>query len=189
MTRDEAAALLRCTVSSSRADIERAYRTRARETHPDRFAGQSTESIARAAAEFSRVADAYAVLIAAPVVSQSDRPAVVAPPPYPRAYVLGWTAVLALGIFLSVTGDARLLGDIELYIRLAALVVGLVGYAFTGRRAFRVLAIIALAVTVAFTLAAAGFGTLLALLVIGPSALALLLAGRRRATGVTRPRG
>ena len=188
MTRAEAAALLGCTVDASRADIERAYRTRARETHPDRFVGQTSESIARAAAEFSRVADAYAILIAAPGVSPGERPAAVAQPPLPRAYVLGWSAVLALGIFLSVTGDARLLGDIELYARLAALAVGLVGYAFTGRRAYRIVAIIALGVTIAFTLAAAGFGTLLALLVVAPSALALLLAGRRRAPGVSNPR-
>jgi len=182
MTPAEASRILGCVEGAPRTEVDRAYRLRARESHPDRFVGQSQERIDAAAADFARIGQAYAVLSTTSAVTLQP----LAAQPYPRAVVIGWSAVLALGCYLSFTGDARLFGDIEFALRLAALAVGLVGYAFTGRRVFFVVSAIALAITIVSTLAAASFGSLLALFVLAPSALALLSAGRRAASAVAR---
>ena len=62
MTPAEASRILGCVEGAPRSDVDRAYRLRARESHPDRFVGQSQERIDAAAAEFARIGQAYAVL-------------------------------------------------------------------------------------------------------------------------------
>ena len=171
----EAARILGVRADATRAELERAYRKRASESHPDRFAGESAERVAAASAEFLSVGQAFATLTAAAV------PLRLAPvlPLLPRAVVIAWMAVLALGVALAITGGPTPFGPVENIVRTALVVVGLVGYVLTGRRPFFVIAIVALVATALFTLTHASFGALLALLVIQPSAIALLIAGRR----------
>ena len=171
----EAARVLGVATDASRAELERAYRRRASESHPDRFAGESAERVAAASTEFLRVGEAFATLTAAPV------PLRLAPvqPLLPRGVVIAWMAVLALGVALSITGGPTPFGAVENLVRTGVVVVGLIGYVVAGRRAFFLTAIVALAATALFTLTHATFGALLALLVVEPAAIALLIAGRR----------
>jgi len=172
----EAARVLGVAASAPRSDVERAYRRRAAETHPDRFAGESAERVAAASTEFLLVGEAFAVLTA-PRVTSAYVPTVV---PFARGFLYAWLAVLAVGIALSFSGGPSPFGAVENLVRTALVAVGLVGYALTGRRPYSVLALVALIATALFTVTHASFGALLALLVVEPAAIALLIAGRRR---------
>lgn len=172
----EAARILGVAASAPRSEVERAYRRRAAESHPDRFAGESAERVARASTEFMSVGEAFAVLSARSVTS-AYVPTVV---PFSRGYVYAWLAVLGVGIALSFSGGPAPFGAVENIVRTAVVAAGLVGYVLTGRRPYFFIALVALAATALFTLTHASFGALLALLVVEPAAIALLIAGRRR---------
>jgi hypothetical protein len=179
-----AARILGVEAGASRVELERAYRRRASESHPDRFAGESAERVAAASAEFQSVGEAFATLSAAPV------PLPLAPvlPLFSRTFVIAWMAVLALGVVLAITGGPTPFGTVENIVRTMLIAGGLVGYVVRGHRAFFAIALVALAATALFTLTHATFGALLALLVIEPSAIALLIAGRRVERRVERQR-
>lgn len=175
MDTTEAARVLGVATDASRVELERAYRRRASESHPDRFAGESSERVSAASDEFTRVGEAFAVLSAASVPLGLARPPVL----WSRTVVIAWMAVLALGVALAISGGPTPFGVVENVVRTALAAVGLVGYVASGRRAFFVIALVALVATALFTLTHATFGALLALLVVEPAAIALLIAGRR----------
>lgn len=62
MTPEAAAAILNVSSTASRAEVDAAFRLRARMSHPDRFAGASAGDIQAATAEFVRVGRARDVL-------------------------------------------------------------------------------------------------------------------------------
>lgn len=64
MTPDAAATTLGIVVASSRDEIERAYRRKARSTHPDLMANESAAAIAAASATFMRITEARDMLFA-----------------------------------------------------------------------------------------------------------------------------
>jgi ABC-type uncharacterized transport system permease subunit len=176
MTPAEAARILGVAPDASKLDVERAYRVRARESHPDRRGGANAEAIAAATAEFARVGEAFAVLSAPRVVMT-----LASVPPFSRPVIAGWFAVLALATALLVTGGAAPFGTLELIARVGVLVSCAVGYSVTGRSGFFVIGVAAFVVTAAFTAVAASFGSLLALFVVVPAVIALAVTGRRRA--------
>lgn len=62
MTPEIAAAILNLPLSSTREEVEVAYRRRARMTHPDRFSGAPQQDLNDAAVEFTRIGEARGVL-------------------------------------------------------------------------------------------------------------------------------
>jgi curved DNA-binding protein CbpA len=64
MTPDAAARTLGIGAASTRDDIEKAYRRKARATHPDLMANESAAAIAAASATFMRITEARDVLFA-----------------------------------------------------------------------------------------------------------------------------
>ena len=166
MTLDEAARVLGVPVTASSAQIEAAYRRRARETHPDRSGSDDA---------FITVAAARETLLNAVVI---ERPVHAPPRPSPLL-IATWVGVALVAIFVATFRNDWPLPVGEPIVRYLAMLVGLVGYALTGRTAFLVLAVVAIAATAALTLAFASFGGLVGLLVLVAPIYGLLLMGRR----------
>lgn len=81
MTPDAAAGILGIAPGADLPDIERAFRTRSRAAHPDRFPNSSAAQSAAAATEFIRITEARDVLRA---FLASGRPAQPSQPAQPR---------------------------------------------------------------------------------------------------------
>ena len=184
-----AASILGVPVSVSRADLEVAYRRRARESHPDRFVDASAKRQAQANAEFAAVAEAFAVLSARPEVpvGRSAAPVYAQPQrPIERPIVIVWCVLLAVGFALTLIGGPAPLGDFERLVRGFAEAAALVAFAFTSRKPFLVVGVALLAVIIVLTFVGPTFGSLIALLATLPASLALVAVGQRREP---RPRG
>ncbi|CAN5540309.1 hypothetical protein BH10ACT7_BH10ACT7_12180 [soil metagenome] len=166
MTLDEAARVLGVAVTATPAQIEAAYRRRARETHPDRSGSDDA---------FIAVTAAHDLLLKAVAF---ERPVHAPPRPSPRLIVT-WVGVALVAIFIATFRNEWPLPAIDPLLRYAAMLVGLVGYALTGRRVFLVLAVVAIAATTVLTLAFASFGGLVGLLILVAPIYGLLLMGRR----------
>ena len=176
MTPESAADLLGVAVDATPAEIEAAFTRRARETHPDRFAGAPSAALAQAHEDFIAITDARALLLA----MRTDRP-----PTVERASSAGfwpiriWTVFLIPGAVLGLSGSAVPLPWMLVLVPLLAAAVAL---AVTGQRRW-FLATVVLAVGYALLTAAfATFGSLLTLEVLLPPVIAILVLRRGQAT-------
>jgi hypothetical protein len=176
-----AASVLGVPIDASRADIERAFRQRARLEHPD-VAGDATG--------FAAVTQARDALLraegwhAAPV----DQPAGRHRAPVSRrgfalhpVALVSLSGLLILGCVVEGIASTSPFAPVEPLIRSLFLVGAVVGYAVTRRRAFGVASAIAIVATAAATIAWISFGALLGGALMVPPIVLLLLHGRNRA--------
>jgi DnaJ domain len=177
-----AASLLGVPVDASRADIERAFRHRARLEHPDVTGNQMA---------FAAVTEARDVLVRAQGWSAGG----AGPPPArttaawaPRrgfelhpAALAALGALLILGCLIAGVGSTSPFAPIEPVLRSALLVGSVVGYALTRRRVLAAVSTVAIVVTAVATVAWVTFGTLLGGAIMVPAVTLLMLHGRNRA--------
>lgn len=182
MTPHEAATLLHVSVDASAYDIERAYRRRARTLHPDRLTTATDAQRAVSAELFARVSLAHEVMLR----EVAERPVVATiepdgPLPTGRWVIIGWLGVLLVAGLISYFGGAFPLSTFDVVFRLLPLTAASTAFALTGRRAFLVLAVGLLVVSVVITLLLASFGSLVALGLLLVPVIGLIVMGRRRA--------
>ncbi|MES2093842.1 MAG: J domain-containing protein [Actinomycetota bacterium] len=195
MTRDEAARLLGITPAATPAEIERAFKQRARMWHPDRFADGSPAQSAAAAAKFIRVTEARNLLLRPAAEPRPARPRVdsqssteprfttagsqfAALPPHSRATAV-WTFLLIVASILTVIGGPLPFSPWNVLL-LVPLGISAIAYASTGRRGALIATLVFGAVNAALALAFASFGSLLALEILLAPVIALVVLGRRR---------
>ncbi|GAB3408623.1 hypothetical protein GCM10027515_26170 [Schumannella luteola] len=184
-----ASELLGCAPDASRAQIEGAFRLRARATHPDVL------DHPRVAADLAALTEARTVLLAVnggastagPAEQPGDGPRIFVPPPTPPAplvapaIIAGGAVLLAAALAFAAVGSASPLAPFETVARSVAVFASLLGFALTGRRWLFLVAVVLLALTAWTVLAWTSFGALVGALATIPAALILLTAGRRRA--------
>lgn len=168
MTPAAAAALLGVDIQATAPEVEHAFRVRARQVHPD--SGGADDA-------FIRLTEARDILLQ----PQEPMPFVVGTRPVRRrSWPLFWTWVglLALAIALSAIMAPQPFTIAEPLVRYPLLVVGLLGYALTGRTGFGVLAVIAIAATALVALLFTTLGALVGLLIMVAAIYGLALIGR-----------
>lgn len=170
MTVAEAAALLGVPVNAGPGEVARAFRARARAVHPDAPGGD--------AEAFIRLAQARDALLAHQ--PQAAVSAVPVAPFSPRLFAT-WIGLLVLACLVGASGDWVPLTPLEPIARSLLLVAGLGGYAISGRRAFLVLGLVALAATAVIGVVFATLGSLVGLLLAVAPVYGLLLMGQRAA--------
>jgi hypothetical protein len=200
MTSSEAAEILRVSTNASPADIERAYRIRARLSHPDLLAGAPPREVAAAAAEFGRITQARELLIHAaerrdsPDSASGDRAAAGGaaggsaaggdPQGFRRSpawwVFSAWVILLAFAIAVSFDGGPLPKSWPDLLLRLVPLGVVSVAYAATGRRFLFIVMTVLVVITVALTVLFASFASLLVLELVLAPVIALAVIGRGR---------
>ena len=169
MTPAAAAALLGVHVQATAPEVEHAFRVRARQVHPD--SGGADDA-------FIRLTEARDILLQpqepVPFVFAGTRPV------RQRSWPLFWTWVglLALAIALSAIMAPQPFTIAEPLVRYPLLVVGLLGYALTGRTGFGVLAVVAIAATALVALLFTTLGALVGLLIMVAAIYGLALIGR-----------
>jgi DnaJ domain len=186
MSPEDAAAVLGVSLDASAADIENAYRRRARSTHPDRFVDASRSR--EATGEFIGVAEAHDVLVArlgavssratpfvGPVSSQMSSPI---PGRRSRLLLATWAGVTLVAIFVSIYAGAPAWGVWEPIARYGLVFVALMAFALTGRTPWLVTALLTLAVSAVITLVATTFGALLGLFLLVAPVYGLVTIGR-----------
>lgn len=180
MDPDAAAALLGVSVDATPVDIERAWRRRSRESHPDRFAGETRDRKARAAEEFIRVTRARDILLArTPGAPADPHPPVEWVTPRPRWRLIAlWAALALVGIFVATFGAPLPFTVVDPILRYGLLLFALVAFAATGRPLFMVLIVIAIAATALHAVLFTTFGTLLGMFLLAAPAIALVTLGR-----------
>ncbi len=179
MTPDEAAQLLGVPAGASPAAIEAAYRAKARETHPDRFAGQQQAQSAASAREFIAASEARRTLLSA-ATAASPAPQVTFVRGVRRRSPLllaTWVGLLVIAAFLSIYASALPLGIVEPVVRFAVIIGALVAYALTGLRGWLVTALIALAATAVLAIVFTTIGALLGMLLMVAPVFGLMLMG------------
>jgi hypothetical protein len=177
-----AASLLGVSVDASRADIERAFRRRARVEHPDVSGDPSA---------FAAVTAARDVLVRAagwetpPVGPTAGRHRVTAAPrrgfELPLVAVVLLSIVVAIGCLVAGVASTSPYAPIEPVLRSVLLVGSVAGYALTRRRVLGIVSAIAILVTGAATVAWVSFGALLGAALMAPAVVLLMLHGRNRA--------
>jgi hypothetical protein len=189
MTLTEAAALLGVAEDATPAEIETAFKRRARASHPDRFAGASAAQTAAAAAKFIKITEARDLLLrgatdpmrplsgAVPFGRPMDQ---AAPTVDPRRSVGFWTDVLIIvSVFCSIGGVLPFSPwNLALLLPLDACAIG---FGRTGGRVFLVGTMIATAANAVVALAIVSIGSLVALEILLVPVIALVVLGRRRA--------
>lgn len=207
MTPGEAAAILRIPADASAELVHRAYRARARASHPDLLQGASADQLAHAQAEFVAVTQARDILLSAhPEAARAEpSPAESAPffsgqgdaawraqhvfvPPYerevprpPNAWAFAaWLLLLAIAVAISYFGGPFPESPVDLWVRLIPFGLATAAFGATGREPYLVVALVFAAVTVGVTFGLASFGSLLSLEVLLVPVLALGIIGRRR---------
>jgi hypothetical protein len=184
MTPAEAAAILRVRTDATPAEVESAYRRRARNSHPDRISGGSAEEIAAATDEFARVVEAHEVMsrfaVAYPIT-----PAPMPAPPEQIAQsssafiVSGWAVILVVASLVSYLGGVLPRNPLDLMLRLLPLTMVAIAYAITARRWLFVATLALTGISAALTLVFPSFGSLLALLFLLVPVIGLVSMGKR----------
>lgn len=174
MSPDHAARLLGVEIGASPAAVQRAFRLAARSSHPD--SGGADE-------RFIQLTAARDALLAspAPTLLPGPRPAPVttrAPAPWSWPLFATWTGLLALAIFLCAYLAPLPFTIVEPLIRFPLLAIGLVGYAFTGRRPLLVLGLVALAATALLGVIFTTLGVLGGLLLMVAAVFGLVTMGQ-----------
>ena len=172
MTPDDAARILGVEVGAGRDAVLRAYRVRARSSHPD--AGGVGDSFVRLTAARDAL---LALPVAAPVTV--PRPAPAARRSWPL--FAAWTGLLLLAIFLCAYLAPLPFTVAEPLARFPLLVGGLLGYALTGRRPFLVLGLVALAATALVGILFTTLGALVGLLLMVGAVFGLVTMGQAEA--------
>ncbi len=195
MTSAEAALLLGVSAEALPAEIERAFKQRARTSHPDRFTGASVPESRAAAAEFIRVTEARNLLlrlaaerigatrspgtprITEPLIYTSDR----TPRSVPRrnGATIIWTSLLVAASVFCFIGGALPLSPWNLLL-LVPLDVCAIAYARTTRQGALVGTLVFGAVNAAVVVTNASFGSLVALEILLAPVIALVVIGRSR---------
>jgi len=195
VTAAEAALLLGVGVDATPAEIERAFKQRARMSHPDRFTGASPAESRAAAAEFIRVSEARNLLLrlAAERVGAAGRPS---PPriteslvytstpgdrPVPRrsGATMIWTFLLLVASVFCFLGGTLPLSPWNLLL-LVPLDVCAIAYARTSRQRALVGTLVFGAINAAVAVTIASFGSLVALEILLAPVIALVVIGRSR---------
>jgi len=178
MTPAEAAAILGVAPDASEHELERAYRARARELHPDRLAGASADRLADASHRFALLGEAHDVLRREiPVVATIEPEG---PPRSPRWLIIGWLAVLAVAGVISYFGGALPYSTGDVVLRLLPLAASATAFALTGQRVYYAVTVALLAASVLVTLALASFGSLIAFGLLVVPVVGLIVIGRGR---------
>ncbi|MGL4340614.1 MAG: DnaJ domain-containing protein [Rhodoglobus sp.] len=190
MTPEQAANILGVSMDASLADIERAYRRRARATHPDRFVSASAQRSRQASGDFMSAAKARTVLTARAVLT-SQRAGSAIPTELPNAplenvplrprsprLLVTWAALALLAIFVSVYGGAVPWTPVEPVLRYTTMFFALIIFAVTGKTVWLVIAVSVIAATAVITVVATTFGALLGLLLLVAPVFGLIMIGR-----------
>ena len=202
MTPADAAAVLGVTLDASPAQIDAAYKRRARASHPDQFVGAGPQQAKAAADEFIRVTDARLLLLryaaehasrARPTVpttppvaatadrsGRSDRSDSAARPPEAPVSTIVWSYLLIFASVFAFIGGPLPFSPWMLLV-LIPTDVAAIAYARSGRRPFMVAALVMGAVNAGVTIAFASFGALLAFEVLLAPGIALFVLGQRTA--------
>ncbi|MCY7412952.1 MAG: J domain-containing protein [Salinibacterium sp.] len=194
MTLEDAAAALGVALDATESDIQRAFKLRARDSHPDRFSGASPERAARAAEDFIRITAARDRLLQARRSSTPATPGAreyTASPRYRRISWQGlaaWLGIVVVAAFVSIVGAELPFTVAEPLVRFAALTVGLLGFALTGKQGYFVLIVLAILVTAVLAIAFTTLGALLGMFILSAPVIGLVLAGRARRASELRHR-
>jgi hypothetical protein len=195
VTSAEAALLLGVSVDAAPGEIERAFKQRARMSHPDRFTGVSPLESRAAAAEFIRATEARNLLLrlaaervgaaggqSAPRIIES---LIYTSDPTPRSFprrsgaTTIWTFLLLVSSVFSFIGGTLPLSLWNLLL-LVPLDVCAIAFARTGRRAFLVGTLVSGAANAAVAVTIASFGSLVALEILLAPVIALVVIGQSR---------
>ena len=180
MERHEAAEVLGLATNATRAQVARAYRRLARESHPDLQSGAAVRDQVRAQEQFITLTRARDVLIL-------DEPrGSIATPNARRSMkhnwpLLGtWVALMLVAVTVSVAGSSLPLTIWEPVLRFAIMVASAIGFALTGSRAWLVAMCVSIAATALTTILFTTFGSLLGMLLLAAPLYGLFVAGRGR---------
>jgi hypothetical protein len=199
VTSAEAARLLGVSENGTPAEIERAFKQRARMSHPDRLTGATAAESRAASSEFIRVTEARNLLLKmaaervdtgtgagaglpAPRVTES---LVYTSDPTPRSFprrtgaTLIWTFLLVVASVFCFLGGTLPLSPWNLLL-LVPLNIFAIAFARTSRHGAFVGTLIFGSVNAAVALAIASFGSLVALEILLAPVIALVVIGRSR---------
>jgi hypothetical protein len=195
VTSVEAALLLGVGAEGTPTEIERAFKLRARMSHPDRFTGASAAESRAAAGEFIRITEARNLLLrlAAERVGAAGGPSapriieslIYTSDPTPRSFprrsgaTMIWTFLLLVASVFSFIGGTLPLSPWNLLL-LVPLDFCAIAYARTSRRAGLVGTLVFGAVNAAVAVTIASFGSLVALEILLAPVIALVVIGRSR---------
>ncbi|NEM90110.1 J domain-containing protein [Galbitalea soli] len=189
MTPDDAARILGVAPGASLEEIERAFRARARESHPDLLPDAPRERVAAASEAFVRLTDARALLTGLRDREPGVPVVIVRRRPLNRWALALWCAALGVGLIVSILGGPAEYSLADIALRLVPLAIAAVGFAVTGRSVFLIVLIATTVVSLALTLVFATFGSLLALEVLLVPVLGLAWMGWQTRRRVTREVG
>lgn len=200
MTPADAAALLGVALDASPAQIDAAYKRRARASHPDQFVGAGPQQTRAAADEFIRVTDARLLMLryaaeqgsrarptvptTSPVAATATGTTTARHPAAPVALIV-WSYLLIFASVFAFIGGALPFSPWMLLV-LVPTDIASIAYARTGRRGFMIATLVMGAVNAAVTIAFASFGALLAFEVLLAPGIALFVLGQRTARRTAR---
>jgi len=184
MTLEDAAAALGIAVDATESEIQRAFKLRARDSHPDLDGSAAPGRGARSAEDFIRITAARDMLLQArrqsTTVAQAAREYTVHPR-YRRISwqgLAGWLSVVVVAAFVSIGGAELPFTVAEPLVRFAVLTLGLVGFALTGKQVYFVFIALAIVVTAVLAIAFTTLGALLGMFILAAPVIGLVLAGR-----------
>ncbi|WP_394769049.1 J domain-containing protein [Lacisediminihabitans sp.] len=177
-------------VDASPAEIETAFKRRARDSHPDRLTGASAAETAAAASEFIRITAARDLLLRFAAERGRDDAR-----PTPFVYTSGsaaglvrrqgrvvviWAALLVVASVFCFLGGTIPRSPWNLLL-LVPLNVFAIAFARTGRRAYLAGTVLWAAANALVAVIIVSFGSLVALEILLPPVIALIVIGRGRA--------
>lgn len=182
--------MLGVSVDATPTEIERAFKQRARVSHPDRFTGASPAESRAAAAEFIRVTEARNLLLRLTAERGSTarvitEPLIYTSPPAARGVprrsgaTLIWTSLLLVASVFCFIGGTLPLSPWNLLL-LVPLDVCAIAYARTSRQRALVGTLVFGAINAAVAVTIASFGSLVALQILLAPVIALVVIGQSR---------